>query len=225
MNYTRVLLLSMIGILAASFQAAANTEVSGICDRSAHVAAREINVPVKALLAITRVETGRAKGGALQPWPWTVNMEGKGVWFPNKRDALDYARTHFQNGARSFDIGCFQINYRWHHGAFTSIEHMFDPEANAVYAAKFLKSLHQETGDWTKAAGAYHSRTPTYAKKYSARFKKILATVRTTSAPSMTEPKKIRQNNFPLLQGQIQRSELGSLMPTQHTSAKPFWKG
>ena len=52
---------------------------------------------------------------------------------------------------------------------------MFDPETGADYAARFLKSLYLERGDWSAAAGAYHSQSPDRANVYRARFDRILA--------------------------------------------------
>ncbi len=100
-------------------------------------------------------------------------MEGKGAWFANMTEALDFATQNFDRGARSFDIGCFQINYRWHGAAFASIEDMFDPQHNALYAAQFMQELYYELGSWTEAAGAYHSRTPEFSSGYSDRFSRI----------------------------------------------------
>lgn len=148
----------------------AATSMSGFCDAAAQAAADQSGVPVSVLRAISLAETGRRGRGGFQPWPWTVNMEGKGVWFESKDDALAYVYKSYKSGARSFDIGCFQINFKWHGHEFASIEEMFDPTVNALYAAKFLQSLHAETGSWSKAAGAYHSRTPEFAEHYAARF-------------------------------------------------------
>lgn len=147
--------------------------ISAICDHAASRAAAESNVPIDVLRAITRTETGRGGKSGLEPWPWTVNMEGAGKWFETEAEAKAYVEAHFQRGARSFDVGCFQINYRWHHQAFESLNDMFDPMTNARYAAKFLQDLHKEFGSWTKAAGAFHSRTPKYADRYVARFNRI----------------------------------------------------
>ena len=52
---------------------------------------------------------------------------------------------------------------------------MFDPEWTATYAAQFLRTLYEERGDWSAAAGAYHSLTPEFANIYRARFDKIVA--------------------------------------------------
>ncbi|MCU9836401.1 transglycosylase SLT domain-containing protein [Ruegeria sp. WL0004] len=164
--------LAVLWMLALADPAAATVDpgTSGLCDMAARRAARAHDVPLDVLRAITRVETGRSSGGALEPWPWTVNMEGVGHWFPSQTAAQTYVFERFKSGARSFDLGCFQINYRWHSQAFRSIDDMFDPEINADYAARFLKDLYGELGSWKAAAGAFHSRTQSLADAYAARF-------------------------------------------------------
>jgi hypothetical protein len=59
-----------------------------------------------------------------------------------------------------------QINLMHHPNAFGSLEQAFDPQANASYAARFLSQLHDQTGDWVRAAGMYHSATPELAADY-----------------------------------------------------------
>ncbi len=158
-------------------------EIAGMCDQAGAFAARAEGVPPKVLQAITLTETGRSLDGAHRAWPWTVNMEGVGKWFATREEALAYVMVHYERGARSFDVGCFQINYRWHGNAFRSIEEMFDPRVNALYAAGFLRRLYGETGSWSKSAGAYHSRTPEFAKRYAKRFDRILAGLGGKAAP------------------------------------------
>jgi Transglycosylase SLT domain len=168
-----MILVSQVGLTGAALAKRNQTGTNDICDRAAVLASNESRVPLSVLRAITRAETGRSKNGALHPWPWTVNMQGKGVWFETEDEARAYVFRHYKSGARSFDLGCFQINYKWHGASFASIDDMFDPVQNARYAAQFLSELHTEFGDWSKAAGAYHSRTAIFANKYIARFDRI----------------------------------------------------
>ena len=146
-----------------------------MCNIAAIDTARNAEIPPDVLLALTLVETGRSKAGKFAPWPWTVNMEGKGYWFGTRVEAIEFVTESYTNGARSFDVGCFQINHRWHGQAFASFSQMFDPAANAAYAAKFMTSLYDEGGSWSWAAGAYHSRTTALAAKYRSRFDRIFA--------------------------------------------------
>jgi hypothetical protein len=193
-------------------------DAAAICDAVAARVSRESGVPISVLQAITRTETGRRRDGRVEPWPWTVNMEGRGVWFDTPDEARAYAYENYQRGARSFDVGCFQINFRWHGQHFASIEEMFDPLANGRYAARFLSELHAELGDWSKAAGAYHSRSPTFANRYRAIFDRHRAAVEgrppETVAIAVAEDRTStpRVNTFPLLQAGAGLSP-GSLVP------------
>ncbi len=178
-------LATAVGLAGSATRAATTPgpDLSVICDQVAAHAADQSGVPISVLKAISLTETGRKRGGAFRPWPWTVNMEGKGAWFDTKEEALAYVQENFDRGARSFDVGCFQINYKWHGQNFASIEEMFDPRINALYAARFLTELYAETGTWTRAAGAYHSRTPSFAERYAARFDTFRARLLAEDAP------------------------------------------
>jgi len=172
-----LLLWAAFGGAAYANKPRLDVRLSNICYQAIDRAVQIYDVPRDVMLAITLTETGRNFEGTARPWPWTVNMEGKGHWFADRPSALAYVRRQFDRGARSFDVGCFQINYKWHHQHFRSIEDMFDPVINATYAAKFLSELYQEKGNWSAAAGAYHSRTPSFATRYSARFDRYLTKI------------------------------------------------
>jgi len=150
---------------------------AALCERAIVSGARTGGVPEEVLHAISLTETGRPQGGRLRPWPWAVNLEGQGHWFATRAEALAFAKHSLAEGRRSFDVGCFQINYKYHGHNFPSLEAMFQPEVGAAYAARFLGDLYRESGNWSTAAGAYHSRTPHYARIYRARFDRIYARV------------------------------------------------
>ncbi len=235
-SFTRALCRAALGIafVGSSFPsfASASMPIGKICDHAAQIAASESDVPLSVLRSITRTETGRTRAGTLQPWPWTVNMEGAGKWFETEDAARAYVFKHFKRGARSFDVGCFQINYRWHGEAFRSIDEMFDPVENARYAASFLAKLHNETNDWSEAAGAYHSRTPKYAKRYRTRFDQILHAMDknpvSPSSPNMElayetqDSNPARINRYPLLQQVSHNGSRGSLVPLVEARNSPI---
>lgn len=234
-NTFAAICILMVGLPKPAFS---EGDESHVCDQVASVASAQTGVPLSVLKAISLTETGRKRGGQFRPWPWTVNMEGKGVWFDAEDEARAYVYKHFKRGARSFDVGCFQINYKWHHQNFSSLEEMFDPLANGIYAAKFLSDLYEEKGNWRDAAGAYHSRTPKYADRYKERFAKFRAKfigqdsdpirVASVSQEDVVTPPPIidllvpRVNNFPLLQSGTGAKALGSLVPSRGSAATPF---
>ena len=132
-------------------------------------------IPDNILLGIGLQEAGVSRGGRLTVWPWAVNAAGVGRIFDNRSAAMAWVREREAMGVQSIDVGCMQINLRWHPHAFTHLEQGFDPVINVDYAARFLRDLYAETGDWMRAAGAYHSRTPAYADIYLASLRRNVA--------------------------------------------------
>ena len=226
-----------LGMSAAPAQA--TPDLSLICDRVAVEASQASGVPLSVLKAISLTETGRRRNGAFRPWPWTVNMEGTGSWHETRDAALAYVYQHFQRGARSFDVGCFQINYRWHGQHFDSIKAMFDPRGNAMYAARFLRELYAELGSWDKAAGAYHSRTPEHANRYRATYQSHRARflhedggeipvlpalndlLPDDLSPGPLRPRRERVNNYPLFLA-AGGGEMGSLIAVSESEEPPM---
>ena len=203
-------------LLCGSAHSRSDTDV---CDLAAQHAAQNSSVPLELLMAISRVETGRHSDGEMQPWPWTINQGGQGHWFNDIDEAISYANDLLAQGEENFDAGCFQINLHWHSKNFGSIEDMFDPETNAVYAATFLTSLFQSEGGWTEAVAAYHSRSPDQAQAYLAKVETALIDLRATGAvPPVAEDviaaaaPAPRINRFPLLQAGA-RGSAASLVP------------
>lgn len=198
-------LVAAAGLWSGAAQATART----VCERAGVVAAQENGIPAEVLRAITRTETGRARHGQLSSWPWTANVAGKGYWFDNREEALRFLHDQVAQGQQNFDVGCFQVNYRWHRHGFASLDTMIDPMMNARYAARFLGELYAEKGDWTEAAGAYHSRTPKHARRYLETYRAHLAAlapepggVAPLSDPTVPaasrRPARVRVNTYPL---------------------------
>jgi hypothetical protein len=125
-------------------------------------------IPSQLLAAIGRVESGRADPltGTISPWPWTVDVEGVGHYYPSKQEAIAAVLQARARGVQSIDVGCLQVNLLQHPDAFGSLDQAFDPVANADYGAKFLHQLRDQTGSWPQAAADYHSQTPALGAAY-----------------------------------------------------------
>ena len=207
-----------LGLLVLPQMASAAADPADQCDQAAARASQDSGVPIDILLAITRVETGRSDG---QPWPWTINADGAGNWYATKGEAVAAATGHGNDGTGTFDVGCFQLNIKWHGDGFASLDDMFDPERNAAYAAQFLATLYQQSGDWAAAVSAYHSRTPDLAEAYLAKVKAILNDPNAKPVPIVVAAP--HENLFPLLQAGDQGSA-GSIVPLQ-TARNPIIGG
>jgi hypothetical protein len=156
----RVLALSL-ALLAPGLAAAQD------CARLAAEAGAEAGIPDGLLPAISLVEAGRGTGnGGLAPWPWTLNEGGKGMYFDTREEALAYLADALARGVTNIDIGCMQLNWKWHSAGFASPEEMIDPVRNTRYAARFMTELHNRLGSWEVAASAYHSTDPERGRRY-----------------------------------------------------------
>ncbi|MEM1421994.1 MAG: lytic transglycosylase domain-containing protein [Pseudomonadota bacterium] len=173
---------------AGGANALSNGAYAAMCERATVAASRTIGAPLDLLRAVSLVESRRSVAGEARPWPWTVNTRGQSFWFDTRSEAERFVRNEVRDGNRSMDIGCFQVNTRWHGEAFTSAEAMFDPMANARYAAEFLSALKSETGDWDSAVGLYHSRTPHLRDAYAERVETMLARLDPLPADGLGAP-------------------------------------
>jgi hypothetical protein len=155
---------------------------STLCDKAARVAAAKHSVPFVLMQAIARVESGRSQNGKISPWPWTVHYAGRGHWFSTRAEAENFVPDTPDARQRNIDIGCFQINLRWHGHNFQSVHDMFSPHNNADYAAQFLKAHYDATGSWTTAMRHYHSKTVHLADRYQTRVDQMLQRLETAQS-------------------------------------------
>lgn len=141
------------------------------CTRNISRYERQYGIPTHLLSAISANESGRYHQGLkiALPWPWTINVEGKGYYYDSKQEAIAAVRQFQSDGARSIDVGCMQVNLVHHADAFANLEDAFNPEKNVAYAASFLRSLFEEERSWKKAAAHYHSKTPSRGTEYASR--------------------------------------------------------
>ncbi len=123
------------------------------CEAEILHAADRYGIPAGILYAVGLTETGNK--GSLQPN--ALNIEGKAVFPRSRAEALaDFAAAR-QQGKTLIDVGCMQVNHRYHGSAFRSVSDMLDPHRNVDYAARFLASLHARHETWSMAVARYHA--------------------------------------------------------------------
>jgi soluble lytic murein transglycosylase-like protein len=139
-----------------------------LCRRAIEAAERAHGIPPHLLAAIARVESGRrdTASGTLNPWPWTINMDGQGSFYDNKMQATATAAAMRPHVTKSIDVGCMQISLTHHPKAFATLEQAFDPTQNVEYGARFLLELFQKANSWPKAVALYHSATADLGNDY-----------------------------------------------------------
>ena len=125
------------------------------------------DIPKNLLLSIGKSESGRIlKNNKYVIWPWTVNHAGKSLFFDTKKQMQKYVLKHVELNDYNLDVGCMQINLKWHKNNFKKISDMFAIEPNVSYAASFLLQLKNKHGSWDMAIKHYHSSDPNKNRPY-----------------------------------------------------------
>ena len=154
----------LILILLFSFRAITDDKL--LCISEILKVEKHLNLPKNILLAISLTETGRLVDGMYIPWPWSLNVKGRGFYLDNKKQATRYALTNIKNFTKNVDIGCMQINYYYHGKKFKNLDNMINPKINVLWAGYFLLDLREQYGTWKEAIMRYHSSNPRRKKNY-----------------------------------------------------------
>lgn len=148
------------------------------CAAATQKAEQQFGIKPHLLQTIAMVESGRwnTNLGKRTAWPWTVHANGKGHYYKSKNEAVAAVKAMQKQGITNIDVGCMQINLKYHGRAFSSVEDAFDPEKNAAYSAQFLMQLHKRNKeDWQKTAMHYHSKNWHKGMNYKNRLEKQYA--------------------------------------------------
>ncbi|MEA3241814.1 MAG: lytic transglycosylase domain-containing protein, partial [Pseudomonadota bacterium] len=74
--------------------------------------AAERGIPYTVLYAVALTESGKQVRPTddYRPWPWTLNIGGRGYFFDSRLAAWQALTVSLQAGQRSVDIGLMQVN-------------------------------------------------------------------------------------------------------------------
>ncbi len=123
------------------------------------------NLPNNLLTSISLVESGiKKEKNDFSSWPWTLNVSGRSIYFDKKEDVLNFLEKNADK--KSIDVGCMQINTKYHLNNFENVSQMIEPEQNVKYAASFLSKLFKRHKSWNEAISRYHSSIPYRQKIY-----------------------------------------------------------
>ena len=165
--------LAGTGLFAANALAQAGKalgSLENICLSEARRAEAQHGIPSGLLQSITRVEAGRKTvTGEFMPWAWTLNDAGEGLFFDSREAAMRHLEAAVSAPGHSVDVGCMQVNTKWHMEGFHDLSDMLDPVQNADYAAGFLLDLHEAHQSWDDAVKHYHSSEPAKNVAYHGR--------------------------------------------------------
>lgn len=148
-------------------------------------AAHAHQVPPVMLYALSLAESATTLSIGRRPWPWTLNIAGRGERYAT-RNAACQALIASLKQTQIIDVGISQLNVHWQQrlfgadGRFADPCAALNPYANLDAAATILYRCHQRMKDsWIAAAGCYHRPAGgAPAAHYRVAFKRELARLR-----------------------------------------------
>ncbi|WP_312354185.1 transglycosylase SLT domain-containing protein [Pantoea vagans] len=151
--------------------------------------ARQHGVPPEALYSVALQESSRTLPRGVRPWPWTLNVAGKGYRYKTRLEAWQALQVFMKTySLKRIDVGIAQVNLGWNGDHFTSTWEALDPYTNLNAAAVILRECwDRKPGSWLDAAGCYHHPAGGQA---AARYRSFIRTKLATlqSPPSQPAP-------------------------------------
>lgn len=112
------------------------------------------------------------RDGSLHPWPYSLNIEGRGVYFENLTDAVSELKAISQASPKAnVDVGPLQISLTWHGHRVENPASLLDLTTAAHVGAEILsEAIASAEGDLELGVGRYHHwRDESRARMYGAR--------------------------------------------------------
>ncbi|WP_204353775.1 lysozyme family protein [Salinisphaera orenii] len=181
-----------IAAVAGSVASAATLAGPGVPPAYVH-AARSHDVPPRMLYALALTESGATLSSGRHPWPWTLNIDGRGVRYTSRAAACSALHSALKQ-TDVVDVGLGQLNVHWQQRLFGDGRRFanpctaLNPYANLDATAGVLARCHDDHPDsWIDAAGCYHRPVGGQAaRRYERAFRARLAGLSrdTASAPA-----------------------------------------
>ena len=119
--------------------------------------AQQAGIPAEVLYAVALTESGSRIAHATRPWPWTLNVAGKGYRYASRTEAcqalLQFLHT---TSLRRIDAGLGQINLGWNRQHFAVPCDALAPYPNLAVTARLLRQHYKRWKNWPEAIGRYH---------------------------------------------------------------------
>lgn len=163
---------------------ALESPASAIVPSAYRLYAAKYQVPSTVLFSVCLQESGKRYQERLLPWPWTLNIAGKGRYFSSQQEASRALSKTITGGSCRVDIGICQVHWCSHRHNFAAPEALLNPYTNIDYAARLLSEEYRRASGagqerWWEAVGRYHSPgrpelADAYRRRVKARWRQLI---------------------------------------------------
>lgn len=154
----RTIAWSLAGLFyTSSFAAAASPQPAPqaySCPELIANAEARRQIPRGLLMAIAVTESGL--NGT--PNPFAMNIAGRAYHAKNTSEMSQIITANKKRGITSIDVGCMQINLKYHEDNFQSYKQLLNSATNVEYGASYLIKLAREQNSWREGVMDYHHK-------------------------------------------------------------------
>ena len=146
--------IGTLGIAAPASAQVADYGVTSDCPRLIAQTEARRNIPRGLLMAIALTESGN-RG---TPSPYAMNIAGRSHFAQSGQEMANIINSNWGRGVRSIDVGCMQVNLKFHAENFSRLTDLLNSVTNVEYGASYLIKLAKESGSWKSAVMSYHNK-------------------------------------------------------------------
>nr|WP_235269968.1 transglycosylase SLT domain-containing protein [Geoalkalibacter subterraneus] len=131
------------------------------------------------LYSVALTESAKTwEDGLIRPWPWTLNVTGKGHYPATRKEAAQML-AQMSKKTKIIDVGMLQVNLHYHGHRVNHPEDLLDFTTNLQVAAQILKeTLESSPHDLILGVGRYHSWRDHLARPYGIKVVSLAQTLR-----------------------------------------------
>lgn len=93
------------------------------------------------------------------PNPHAMNIAGKSYHARDLEDMAQVISNNWSRGVRSIDVGCMQVNLKYHGEKFARLTDLLHSPTNVDYGASYLIQLAIDRGSWREGVMDYHNKS------------------------------------------------------------------
>lgn len=92
------------------------------------------------------------------PDPYAMNIAGRSHHAKSTGEMAQIIASNYKRGVTSIDVGCMQVNLKYHGGKFARPTDLLDSATNVDYGASYLIKLAADKGSWREGVMDYHNK-------------------------------------------------------------------
>jgi hypothetical protein len=150
----KFLLATMVTSAISAIPATAQAQDGISCPQLIASTEAKRQIPRGLLMAIAVTESG--VNGV--PNPHAMNIAGKTYHARDLEDMAQVISNNWSKGVRSIDVGCMQINLKYHGQKFARLTDLLHSPTNVDYGASYLIKLAIDRGSWREGVMDYHNK-------------------------------------------------------------------